>query len=303
MSRPDLILHQYPQSPVSEKVRVALGVLGLDWCAVEIPRLPPKPKLTALTGGYRRTPVLQIGADLYCDSLCILQELARRAGVAVSGPSWALVRWTGAELFQDTLTVVLGHAPEKLPAEFAADRGRLYFGPDFDLQAVSARVPAAAARLRAALAWFEAGLDGDYLTGAQPGIADAALYYLVWFVRGRWADGPALLARFPRLEAWEARVREHGHGRVTTLEADEALAIAKAAEPAPAAQAIEGDAQGLAPGQQVAVRPEGDGGDPWVTGTLTAVTDDRISLALVDTGDLGALVSHYPRFGTVVEPA
>ena len=50
----EIILHNYPQSPVAEKVRVALGIKGLSWRSVEIPRLAPKPMLTALTGGYRR---------------------------------------------------------------------------------------------------------------------------------------------------------------------------------------------------------------------------------------------------------
>ena len=75
---PDLILHHYPQSPVAEKVRVVLGIKNVAWRSVQIPRLPPKPDLMPLTGGYRRTPVLQVGADVYCDSQCIIRELERR---------------------------------------------------------------------------------------------------------------------------------------------------------------------------------------------------------------------------------
>ena len=74
----EIILHNYPQSPVAEKVRAAFGIKGLHWRNVEIPRLPPKPLLTTLTGGYRRTPVMQIGADFYCDSQCIMRELQAR---------------------------------------------------------------------------------------------------------------------------------------------------------------------------------------------------------------------------------
>jgi glutathione S-transferase len=76
-SSSEIILHNYPQSPVAEKVRVALGIKGMPWRSVEIPRLAPKPMLTRLTGGYRRTPVMQIGADIYCDSQCIIRELER----------------------------------------------------------------------------------------------------------------------------------------------------------------------------------------------------------------------------------
>ena len=74
----EIILHNYPESPVAEKVRIALGIKGLEWLSVKIPRIPPKPLLMPLTGGYRRTPVMQIGADIYCDSQCIIRELERR---------------------------------------------------------------------------------------------------------------------------------------------------------------------------------------------------------------------------------
>ena len=49
----DIILHHYPQSPVTEKVRIGLGIKRLAWRSVEVPRIPPKPDLMPLTGGYR----------------------------------------------------------------------------------------------------------------------------------------------------------------------------------------------------------------------------------------------------------
>ena len=73
-----LILHQYDFSNFAEKARLMMGFKGLSWRAVEIPPIAPKPKLTPLTGGYRRTPVLQDGADIWCDTKLIAQELERR---------------------------------------------------------------------------------------------------------------------------------------------------------------------------------------------------------------------------------
>src|SRR5262249_53770315 len=55
--------------------RTGFGLKGLAWASVELPVIMPKPNLTALTGGYRKTPVLQIGADIYCDSQLIMREL------------------------------------------------------------------------------------------------------------------------------------------------------------------------------------------------------------------------------------
>ncbi|HEX3451354.1 MAG TPA: glutathione S-transferase N-terminal domain-containing protein, partial [Isosphaeraceae bacterium] len=68
-----LILHHYPMSPFAEKIRLILGFKNLHWSSVLIPNIMPKPDLTALTGGYRKTPVLQIGADIYCDTALIAE--------------------------------------------------------------------------------------------------------------------------------------------------------------------------------------------------------------------------------------
>ena len=116
----EIILHHYPPSPVSEKVRVALGIKGLSWRSVEIPRLPPKPDVMPLTGGYRRTPIMQVGADIYCDSQCILRELQRRhpepsfypGGAA--GLPWGISRWTDA-LFDTAVRLSMGANADKLP--------------------------------------------------------------------------------------------------------------------------------------------------------------------------------------------
>ena len=74
----EIIFHHYPVSPVAEKVRAGLGIKKLAWRSVEHNRLPDRPELFAMTAGYRRIPVMQIGADIYCDSQCILRELERR---------------------------------------------------------------------------------------------------------------------------------------------------------------------------------------------------------------------------------
>ena len=75
MSEP--ILHHYPASPFAEKTRLMLGLKRLAWASVTIPMVMPKPDLLALTGGYRRTPVLQVGADVYCDTALIARVLER----------------------------------------------------------------------------------------------------------------------------------------------------------------------------------------------------------------------------------
>ena len=70
-----VILHHYQLSPYSEKIRLALGLKGQSWRSVEIPVWTPRPKLTPMTGGYRLTPILQVGAEFYCDTLLILHVI------------------------------------------------------------------------------------------------------------------------------------------------------------------------------------------------------------------------------------
>lgn len=163
MSDAQVIFHHYPQSPVSEKVRVVFGFKGMNWKSVQIPRLPPKPNLTALTGGYRLTPVMQIGADIYCDTSCIIREIERRFPTPTlfpaggEGQAWGVARWTDGPLFQDVVTVALVEMSPNMPPEFLADRGPLYFGPDFSLAGIKARYDESLANVRTQFGW----IDGD----------------------------------------------------------------------------------------------------------------------------------------------
>jgi glutathione S-transferase len=300
----EVILHHYPQSPVSEKVRVVLGMKGLDWRSVEIPRLPPKPDLMPLTGGYRLTPVMQIGADVFCDSQCIIRALEHRFPVPTlfpggsHGMAWGVGRWTDGPLFTAAIAGVFGDAGDNMPEAFAADRGPLYFGRDFDLTALTAALPHTLAALRAQFGWMEERLAAgrSFMLGERPGLPDAFCYYLVWFVRGRYSKGSDFLAQFPGLCAWEERVKGLGHGHPKDMTATEALDAAKAAAPATAKSADPGDPQGLAPGQSVTVTPEGIEDAPAVAGRVLAVDAQEIALLREDER-VGEVAVHFPRVG------
>ena len=306
---PDLILHHYPQSPVAEKVRVVLGIKNTAWRSVQIPRLPPKPDLMPLTGGYRRTPVLQVGADIYCDSQCIIRELERRCPIptlyphGAAGLPWALSRWTDDILFTLVVGVVMGAQADELPEEFATDRGRLYFGPSFDWQAQKKMLPHTLSQIRAQLSWIDDRLSGDrdFMLGADVGLPDALCYHLVWFFRGRYAGGPAMLAQFANLIAWEKRVAALGHGRPQDLDSKDALEIARSSTPEPAGQTDSDDPQGLAPGQMVSVVPDVDGGDPSVEGRIAGISIDTIAISR-SAPEVGDITVHFPRVGYRVTP-
>ena len=117
----EIIFHHYPQSPVAEKVRAAFGIKKLAWRSVEHNRLPDRPELFAMTAGYRRIPVMQAGADIYCDSQCILRELERRfpSPTFFPGPGkgmpWAVSRWTDGPLFDLLFRVAFAPVMDSLP--------------------------------------------------------------------------------------------------------------------------------------------------------------------------------------------
>jgi len=312
----EIILHNYPQSPVAEKARVALGIKGLTWRHVEIPRLPPKPMLTQLTGGYRRTPVMQIGADIYCDTQCILRELERRHPEPTffpsqtSGPDaglmWCLSRWTDGALFDLTVKIVLGSAGDALPADFAEDRGRLYLGENWaeGLKAANASLPHLVSQIRAPLAWLDGQLsDGRaFLLGGAPAAIDAQIYYIVWFLRGRWDQGATFLAQFPHLSSWEDRVRDMGHGTSTDMSPEDAIARATSCEPSTAKGVALHDPQGLAVGMAVVVAPDVDGGEQPVAGAVRAANHETIVLDRTDPA-AGAICVHFPRAGYRIDVA
>ncbi len=302
----EIILHNYPQSPVAEKVRVALGIKGASWRDVEIPRLPPKPLLTPLTGGYRRTPVMQIGADVYCDSQCIIRELEKRhpnptyMPTSEAGLMWCLSRWTDGAFFDLAVKLVLGSAGENLPQDFAEDRGRLYLGADWaeGLKQANAQLPHLVSQMRAPLSWLDAQLkDGRaYLLGANPAAIDAQIYYVVWFIRGRWDGGPSMLSEFPDLVRWEENVRKLGHGPSTSMSPEDALARAKSLEPVTQSGVAANDPQGLTVGMAVTVHADVDGGEQPVAGTVRYA--DAETIAVERSGDeVGTVCVHFPRAG------
>jgi len=306
----EIILHNYPQSPVAEKVRVGLGIKGLSWRSVEIPRLPPKPMLVKLTGGYRRTPVMQIGADIYCDSQAILRELERRHPSPTFFPGnseglmWNLSRWTDGALFDLSVKIVLGAAGENLPKDFAEDRGRLYLGPDWaeGLKAANAELPHLVAQLRATLTWLEQQLsDGrPFLLGDAPAAIDAQFFHVIWFVHGRWTESNQLLAEFPHVLRWEDTVGRIGHGTMTAMSAEDAIDRARRCTPVECDPETGNDPQGLKAGMAVVVSPDVDGGEQPVEGRVVAASPDTITLHRTDP-DAGDVQVHFPRAGYKVK--
>jgi glutathione S-transferase len=302
-----IILHHYDISPYSEKVRLGLGLKGLAWASVEIPTIMPKPDLTALTGGYRKTPVLQIGADIYCDSQRIMRELERRYPSpsfypAGRGTADALAWWAEKTMFNPVAGLLFARKPEVLPKGFLEDRAK-FSGRNIDPEAMTAAVPNLLDQLRAHLHWLDQMLANRraFLQGAVASLADFAAYHPVWFLQRNFGPTAAPLGEFPRLLSWAERVAAIGHGDPRPMTSQDALAAARAAMASAIAVADPQDPVGRRPGQRVTVTPDDTGRDP-VAGELVASGADEIVIKRNDPA-VGEVCVHFPRAGFAVTPA
>jgi len=302
----DIILHHFDLSPFAEKIRLALGFKGLAWRSVQIPLIMPKPDLTALTGGYRKTPVMQIGADIYCDTQRIARELEERFPeptlfpAGSEGLALALSAWSDKAFFEPGAGLSMG-TNEELPEPILVDRKAFFNFMDFDT--LDASLPHLYGQLRSHALLVERQLaDGrDYVLGNVPGWADILAYFPVWMVRANVAGVDALFARFEAMARWETRMQTIGHGERTELEAEQAIAIARDSVSAVEMRVDADDPLQLEAGCAVEVSPDDYGIVP-VAGTLIQLTAEDIAIGREDAR-AGELVVHFPRIGYRVQRA
>jgi glutathione S-transferase len=303
----DIILHHFANSPFAEKVRIGLAIKQATWKSVDIPNMMPKPDLMPLTGGYRRTPVMQVGADIYCDTQLIMMELEKRLPTppflpkGKEGEARGLAMWIDRTIFWSAVGVVMGAMGDQLPEAFKKDRSD-FTGRPFDAETLKAAAPMARDQTYAQFSLAEAMLaDGrKFLLGAEPSLADCALYNPVWIISARLGASASPLDRLPKIAAWSERMKAFGTGKRSDLAASAALDIAKAAKPE-ATSVDANDPSGLKAGQKVAVTPDDTGKVP-VSGTLVGLSADRISVARTDPR-VDDVVVHFPRAGFIITPA
>ncbi len=307
-----IILHEYDSSPFSEKVRLALRLKNLAWARVDVPVIMPKPDLMPLTGGYRRTPVMQIGADIYCDTAMILMELERRYAMprlelpGHEGLHRMVAHWADRVWFQSSVAVIFGALGEHVPADFKADREKLS-GRPFDTDAMQNAAPMMRDQWRAHLMQIEQRLQGgrgagsgNWLVSARPGLIDLHAHMNVWFMQRNVPDFlEACFESAPLTRDWFARLSEHEGQEAEVLSGADALAIAHSSGPRLKSASVDPvEAQGLVAGESVAVAPD-DYGRDWVSGKLVHADDQSIILQRFDER-AESLHIHFPRAGFMV---
>ena len=309
----DLIFHHYAKSPFAEKVRLMFGLKNLKWRSCDAPDMLPKPELQALTGGYRRIPVLQIGADIYCDTALITDVLegiqptpslypASKAGKALAR---TVAAWADDKLFAG------GMAYNFAPAGAAAFAAK---NPNLDLKAFGADRQAmrggaprmypgdATASYKSYLRKLNAMLtDSPFVLGDAPCVADLSYYHPLWFTRHFGDESAEILKIAPNILPWMDRVAALGHGQRDPIEVSrtESVQIAKRATPASVANDVFMDEHGISLGAQVSIKAESFGLEV-TEGELIAATRTRYTLRRTDPA-AGTVHVHFPRIGFVLK--
>ncbi len=299
----DIILHHYPFSSFSEKVRTALGFKGLAWHSVEIAGLPPRPLLNPLTGGYRRAPVLQVGADIYCDTNAILPALDRlRPGTTLyptgsEGVAQGLGFAWERQMWVPTIGVLVHYIGEHIPPEFVKDRKEAYLMIDISKEAMAPQFEQHVQFVRAQLGWLKEALKTrPFLFGEAPSAADLACWQTLWLLRKNCPPEVDALLDLAPLVPWYDRIAAIGHGAPTAMTAEQAFEAARATQPAPVNHlSPNGDPGGLKAGCPVTVTPDDNARVP-VSGTLVAAGDHQIVIHRKDA-QAGDLHLHFPRVG------
>lgn len=304
-----LILHHYPSSPFSEKIRLALGYKQLAWKSVIVPSVAPKPDVVALTGGYRRTPFLQVGADIYCDTALIFDVLEHLQPAPtlypphLKGVCRVFAQWADSSLFWAAMAynlqpqgaaALFANLPPAAAQAFGEDRKAMSSG----MQRLRPADATSAYRsyLRRIAHMVE---EHDFLFGAEPCAADFAAYHPLWFTRHCVPVMAGILQATPAVLEWMDRMAALGHGRMEKFSAQDAITVAAGAEPLPVAGEAFQDDHGIALGSNVTVTAESFGLEP-TEGELVAATRTRYTLRRTDPR-AGTVHVHFPRIGYVLK--
>ncbi len=310
----ELILHHYPTSPFSEKIRLILGYKKLGWKSVVIPSIMPKPDVVSLTGGYRKTPFMQVGADIYCDSalICdVLEHIQPEPTLYpphLKGVSRVFAQWADTTLFWAAMAYNLqprgaAHMFAGAPAEVAKAFGEDRKAMSGNMVRVRPGDGTSAYRsyLRRIAHMAE---EHEFLFGTEPCVADFAAYHPLWFTTQRVPVLADILNATPAVGEWMARMAAIGHGGMDKFSSADAITVAANAEPAPLAanllidSAFQDD-HGIPLGSRVTITPETFGTEA-TEGELIAAT--RMHYTLRRTDDrAGTVHVHFPRIGYVLK--
>ncbi|MCR9141129.1 MAG: glutathione S-transferase family protein [bacterium] len=304
----ELILHHYEASPYSEKIRTILGFKGLAYRSVLQPQVLPKPDQLALTGGYRKAPLLQIGAHIYCDTNLIADVLERLKPeptlypAPVAGASRMIAAFADQTLFRIAAMLVFqpqgggtARAPEGMSRRemvgLLKDRTKMMQ----DSRVIHVPPDLAPTHFDSFIGPLEVqlGHEGPYICGPSPSIADFASHHVMWFIQNR-ANVEDPFAEYPRVKEWIKRIDGFRQDPVDQLESAAAVELAKKTPPPPPDQALVEHPEWKA-GDTIEIVATDYGFDP-VQGELVKLVGNEIALRRIDER-AGEVIVHFPVVG------
>jgi glutathione S-transferase len=289
-----------------------LGFKQLAWKSVIVPAIAPKPDVVALTGGYRRTPILQIGRDVYCDTALIcdvlehLQPTPTLYPARDKGLARVLAQWADTTLFTSAMAynfqprgaaAVFEGLPPEVAQAFAEDRSAMRGGAPRQLPGDAAA--AYQSYLRRLADMLE---DQFFLMGNTPCVADFAAYHPLWFTRTQVPLLSCMLDATPAVLAWMDRIAAFGHGHIQKFSSGDAIALCAASQDGfPLRDSRFQDEHGIPLGSQVTIAADSFGTETS-QGELIGASRTRYTIQRQDER-AGTVLVHFPRIGYVLKKA
>ena len=306
MTQPEKpILFHYPMSPYSEKLRLAMGVYRRQWLSFEVPVYPPRPLLKRLTGGYRRVPVLQLGAHLYCDSQLAIMALRGTVVPHSNGISedQALCHTAENVIFFS----VIANAPPRgviwhLVKEIGITSLSAFLKDRSSMMANATVKPPSRADAREQIASFGAQLEArlknqEFLCGSGVGLTDLCCYHPLWMAANLNGKFFATLPEF--VSRWMTRMKQFGHGM--SAKASESMVMSAIARDKQELSEQRIDAMPFARYQAVQVGPSDYARDS-AQGQLVKLDSREVVIRRLLAGT-GCVCLHFPSQGFDVHAA
>lgn len=212
------ILYHYPMSPYSEKLRLTMGLLQRPWLSAQVAAYPPRAALAAVVGGYRRIPVLQIGAHIYCDTrLAFAALMGDESGyLSLTDRDEALRQWAEQEVFFAVIAASSHYRALRYLTRELSILGLLRFLRDRIVMTRDASIIQPDAKTaRDVLSSFVSHLDdrlteNAYLSGPEMGYLDLCCFHPLWMA---CQIDPRVTARCSSaVRAWFKKIQDIGHG-------------------------------------------------------------------------------------------
>ena len=271
------------------------GFFEKEWYSLRVKSSPPRLVIDKLVNGYRKIPIAQEDADIYCDSKLISREFFNSLSLIPDSKEDKQSEVFENDIFKACLNSI---SPVKLLSAFF----RLLDFSEF-LKTTKDRLGAAKEfndyrmhKSEALFAWsthlkeLNRQLESDFILGKNPSYLDFCAYHLIWFhikiTNENLSDELELLIK------WYERMEAFGHGSYEEVTEEFAFQEAKRSMP----KEIRADQEhSKYIGKEVFISPS-DYMKNKTKGMLVGATDYSWILSR-DNSEYGLVHIHFPKRG------